>query len=211
MDKIIIHSKFQIKHLDKKYHNKIVWIPHQNYCSILTSDIKQKNNFFLFFGSINPYKGVETAIKAYKNIETFASFKIIGKISDDKYKVLLNNLSCDNKSITIEDRYIDDAELEVLVRESNTVLLPFAQITNSGSLLYALSCRTNVIMKKSTLTDELHEEYENLDKALFTFETEEELSSILKSSLIYNTSNFDDFIEKTNMNNLVDKYLKVMR
>jgi glycosyltransferase involved in cell wall biosynthesis len=210
-DKIIVHSKFQKSHLDKKYYDKIVWIPHQNYCSILTKNIKEKNNSFLFFGTVNPYKGVETAINAYNSIKTLTSFKIIGKISDEKYKILLNNLSCDNKNISIEDRYIDDEELENLVKESKAIILPFSQITNSGSLIYALSCRTNVIMKRSILTDELYKEYKDLEKVLFTFETEEELSNIIKNNLVYNTSDFDDFINKTDMNNLVEKYIEVMR
>jgi|GEM_PF-3316522 beta-1,4-mannosyltransferase len=215
VDTIIIHSKFQKNHLDKKYHDKIVWIPHQNYCSILDENIEKKNNYYLFFGGINYYKGIESAINAYNmlsdKLTSVMKFKIVGSVVENDYVHKLNELIGNNNNILLEDRFVEDDELESLVKEAKSILLPFTQITNSGSLLYALSCRTNVIMKKSILTDELHKEYENLDKVLFTFETEEELSNILKNNLIYDSSNFDDFIEKTNMSTLVSKYMEIIK
>jgi len=209
VNKIIIHSKFQKNHLDEKYHNKLAWIPHHNYCSILDDSIEHKKDYFLFFGSIDKYKGLETAIKAYKKSNTQLPFKIIGSVSNNEYKAKLIDLINSNKNIIFEDRYVEDNELELLVKNSKAVVLPFKQITNSGTLIYTLSCYTTIIMTNSILSDELLNEYEDLNNSIKTFSTENELSEIFDTIELSNETKKNNFINKTNIQNLVEKYKEV--
>jgi beta-1,4-mannosyltransferase len=210
VDKIIVHSKFQKNHLDKKYQDKIVWIPHQNYCSILNNKLKNSNSYYLFFGGIDKYKGLEIAIEAYKKSIQLLPFKIIGKVSDSEYKNKLIKLIDNNKNIFFEDRYVEDDELEILVKNAKSIILPFKQVTNSGSLIYALSCNTNVIISNSILTDELLSEYKNLDNYMQTFTTELELIEIFNQEVSFvNKFKKNDFINKTNIEKLVYKYKEI--
>lgn len=209
VDKIIIHSKFQKNHLDKKYHNKLVWIPHQNYCTILNNSLKNKEEYFLFFGGIDEYKGLETAIKSYKKSKKKVPFKIIGSVSNSKYKDKLIQLIGNEKKIIFEDRYIEDNELELMVKNAIAVVLPFKQITNSGTLIYTLSCYTTIIMTNSILSDELLNEYKGLNDSIKTFSTENELSKIFDTIELSNETKKNNFINKTNIHNLIEKYKEV--
>ena len=214
VDKIIIHSKFQKNHLDKKYHNKLVWIPHQNYCSLLDKNIENNKEYFLFFGGINRYKNIEFAIATYKKAlknKDIDNFIIAGIAPNLEYNSELIKLIDNNKKLVFKNKQLSDEELEQIVKKAKAVILPFDEITNSGSMIYALSCKTKVIMQKSQLTDEFLNNYDNLENAILTYSNEDELKNILLSIDNNNVDYkiFDDYIEKTNISNLVDKYIKV--
>jgi len=211
VDNIIIHSKFQKEHLDKKYYDKIVWIAHHNYCSILKKDIRMIEKYFLFFGGIDKYKGLEIAIEAYKNSKMIRPFKIIGSVSNPEYKIKLMKLIDNEKNIIFEDRYVEDEELEQLVKNAHSVILPFKQITNSGTLIYALSCKTNIIISKSILTDELINNYKNINETIKVFETRDELSTIFDKNKKISLNSYDDFLFKTDIKNIVQEYKDIFR
>lgn len=116
----------------------------------------------------------------------------------------------DNNGINLEDRFVANDELEMLVKEAEAVILPFAQITNSGSLLYALSCRVPVFVKKSILIDELISQHKGLENVLLPFETEAGLVSLLTGKVEIDNADFDSFIESTNMDSLVNSYMDVL-
>lgn len=213
VDLLIVHSKYQINHFSEQYQHKVTCIPHHNYCSILRKKLLKKNNYYLFFGSISPYKGLDCAIQAYNAASCFCKlppFKIIGCINDAAYKKTVTALVHDNNGINLEDRFVANDELEMLVKEAEAVILPFAQITNSGSLLYALSCRVPVFVKKSILIDELISQHKGLENVLLPFETEAGLVSLLTGKVEIDNADFDSFIESTNIDSLVNSYMDVL-
>lgn len=211
VDKLIIHSKFQQEHIPKEFHHKIIHILHQNYCSTFNKKEFKKENYFLFFGTVSPYKGLENAIIAYKNAKkensTLPFFKIIGKSNSLEYQNKIEQLIGDENSIIFENRYIEDSELEILVKKAKAVILPYEQITNSGSLIYALSCRTNVVIKKSLLTNELFDNFPELINVVKTFETSNDLITIMESKFEINQSIFSNYITRTNVENIIKIYI----
>ncbi len=212
VDKIIVHSKFQINHFSEQYHSKIIHIPHHNYCPTLHQKIHGKNDYYLFFGSVSPYKGLDLAIQAYNMASSSCCvrpFKIVGSVNDSAYKMEISNLIQNNKTIFLEDRFISNSELELLVKGSKAVILPFRQITNSGSLIYALSCRTPVFVRWSKLVDEVISAHNGIEKVLFTFKDEKELVSLITKDVEVDLSDFDAFIANTDISRLVRDYYDV--
>jgi len=213
VDQIIIHSKFQKNHIDEIYHNKIVWINHHNYCSILEYQSKQLNSEgILFFGSVSPYKGIEDAIVAYNSISSeniIKPFKIIGKSYSKEYEKEIRELIGNNKNIIFENRYVEDSELEQLVKNSKAIILPYKQITNSGSLIYSLSCNTQVIIKDSFLVDEFYSQFPKLKSVVSKYSLPQELSNLIKQLENKEDNAFIDYLTTTNIENTVKDYLKL--
>ena len=211
VDKIIIHSQFQKYNLNKRIHHKLIWIPHHNYCSILHKYIDRKKEYFLFFGGISKYKGVDMAIEAYSKSNKKLPFKVIGKCTNNDYKQVLLNKLKDKQNIVFKDRYVEDIELEKLVKSAKAVVLPFKQITNSGSLIYALSCKVPVYIKKNILSSEIKKEYKELDKILFEFENEEELTKLFDETKRVDYKDFNEYLYKVSIENIVEKYIKIYK
>jgi len=213
-DKLIIHNKNQKNHFDKKYYNKIVYIPHHNYLPILNSQVrsfKLKAKYFLFFGGISPYKGIEKLITMYNDIEINIPLKIVGRINGEGYKEKLEKLITNKEKIILEDRFLSDEELELLIKESKAIILPFSKITNSGSLILSLSCRKPVIITRNLLSQKIVEEYPNLKNVIHIYSRDDELENVLLNidKKGYFDSDFNSYLETTNVDNLVkEKYFK---
>lgn len=213
VDKLIIHSKFQKEHIESRFHHKIIWIPHHNYCSIFKQKDLYGSDYFLFFGGVSPYKGIEDAISAYKkakhNNEAIELFRIIGKTNSKEYEEKILQLIGGDLNIVFENRYVEDDELELLVKNAKAVVLPYREITNSGSLVYALSCRKQIIIKNSLLTDELFQEYPELRNTINIFSGKEQLSEMFEKNTNNDISIYNHYLEKTDVNHITLQYMKI--
>jgi glycosyltransferase involved in cell wall biosynthesis len=94
-----------------------------------------KINFF-FFGSIEPYKGLETLIEAAEILEgkgILFRLNIYGKI---KYpdSSLLNRIS-NLKNVSLYNKYIDYKDIHGVFSDNDILILPYHQVTQCGPLL----------------------------------------------------------------------------
>lgn len=103
----------------------------------------QPQGYYLFFGRIEPYKGLKHLVNIAKGmLELGLNEKIIiaGKGDDSSIKEL-----SDLPNVVMKNRFIPDDELENLVQGSIATLLPYDSATQSGVILHSYSYSKPVV------------------------------------------------------------------
>jgi beta-1,4-mannosyltransferase len=136
-----------------KTKNKCV-IPHGYYfktlnnfnpSSFLRSNIDFPNDYFLYFGLLREYKGIEKLIDLFNNLDY--NLVVVGKPeSIDYLNYLIEKASTSN--IAIIPEFLTDEELEWVINQSNGIIIPFNKILNSGSVIHSISLNKPVLVPK---------------------------------------------------------------
>lgn len=102
---------------------------------------------FGYVGLIRRYKGVEDLVAAFVGIEDpSASLRIAGKPSSDDLVAVLHEAAAGDPRVTIDPRFLDDAELVQAISTSELIVLPYRHMHNSGTALAALSADRPVLV-----------------------------------------------------------------
>ncbi|PWK65646.1 glycosyltransferase family 4 protein [Aminobacter sp. AP02] len=129
---------------------KIVTIEHPSYancypekasCSTARASLglDDEQTIFLCFGNIRRYKGIDKLLNLAPSVAGRATFVIAGRSgSYDPRGAPPENCYC-------IDGHIDDEKLSLLYSAADFAVMPFEQMTTSGSLLLALSFGVPVI------------------------------------------------------------------
>lgn len=152
----IVHSKLTIEKMKeiKLDTSNIYIIPHGNYIEYYENlvnrsearkyfKISEDAFVFLFFGRIDPYKGVDNLLDAFVKINKINgnTILLIGGVCDyEKLNDLLKNYKQKLKDrIKIDTNYIINDKIQYYYNCADVVVCPFNEITTSGSVLLALS------------------------------------------------------------------------
>ncbi|MCL2467420.1 MAG: glycosyltransferase [Micrococcales bacterium] len=111
----------------------------------------------VFFGQVRPYKGVEELLTAFAGLDRPARLRVLGKPLDERYRAHVESLVCDER-VELDLRYVPDAELWPVLHQATLVVLPFRNVTNSGSLLLALDAGVPVVVSSSPAIEEVAHE-----------------------------------------------------
>lgn len=127
--------------------DKLIVTPHGHYVDAYVgtgTDIRKRFGIppeqflFLFVGRINAYKGVERLVEAFLSLGLdSAGLLIAGKV-DDGYSLDYLNPINDGR-IKVYPHFVDDRELVDFLKAGDVMVLPYTQITTSGSAILALS------------------------------------------------------------------------
>lgn len=101
----------------------------------------------LFFGSISPYKGIETLLQAMRPVlERYPTECLIiaGRQNED-YTLNNDDPPVLNNNIIFLNRYIRNEELVDLIQGAKFIVCPYLEATQSGVLMTALALNTPVI------------------------------------------------------------------
>jgi glycosyltransferase involved in cell wall biosynthesis len=92
---------------------------------------------FLFFGKVAPYKGIEELLAAFDELPagTAARLTVAGQCDVPELRTLLAMAT--NASLRLE--HVPDREVSGILAGADVVVLPFRQVTTSGSAELALS------------------------------------------------------------------------
>ncbi|RJQ27646.1 glycosyltransferase [Candidatus Parcubacteria bacterium] len=136
---IIIHNHSQLNPFMKKYNimNNVDVVP----LGIIplnkiyrVQNVKTNTNNILFFGRIEPYKGIEYFVEAVKKIKkNNLNFKAI-IAGNGKFYFDISNLYND-PYFKIINRYITNEEMVRLIQESKFVVCPYIESTQSGVVM----------------------------------------------------------------------------
>ncbi|WP_373941210.1 glycosyltransferase [Polaribacter sejongensis] len=148
VDKIVIHTKQSKKYISEQYWGKMIYFFHP--ITDLSKEIKKNKEVkydILIWGGIRRSKGIEVFLKHlytnpnYRNIKV----KIVGKINEDKLKKEIKSFLTPN--ILLEDRFVEDDELQLLHSEAKFVLFPYTgeSVLNSGVVVKSLPLKTRII------------------------------------------------------------------
>lgn len=99
----------------------------------------------LYFGLVRPYKGVESLLTAFSSVRLAATLRVVGRPSDD-LKSVLDVAQVADPRITVNARFVSDAELVGEITSAELVVLPYTKMHNSGALLAALSLNRHVLV-----------------------------------------------------------------
>lgn len=183
VDRVVIHSKYQIEHISSNHRHKATHIPHHSYSRPKLSHATEKRSGILFFGSLQDYKGADFILDLASNIEQLGEhLSIYGKVPTryfDNFRNLPNN-PIKSGMVHIENRFVSDIEIFKKTNESKGVILPYKAITNSGTLVHALSYKSRIFMKRSKLSKEMIDLYK-LDSVILEFDNIPELISLIRS------------------------------
>ena len=126
--------------------------PHGRYPVPPCARVAQNRTELLFFGGVSPYKRVGDLVRAFADLDRpDLHLRISGATSrsqpDTDVTAALAGVQPHLKdSVTREDMFLSDTELAARVHAARLVVLPFAAVQNSGSVLYALSCNRPVLV-----------------------------------------------------------------
>jgi beta-1,4-mannosyltransferase len=155
---VFTHSNWAATQLRERYkwHGEVIVIPHGNYVGAYP---RRKNpnairnrystplnsKVFLFFGSLSPYKGIDKLIDAFKEIEDERiRLWIIGSGGQSIQRELRNRIQ-GHPRIIFDARFVPDDEVGDIIAAADVVVLPYNNISTSGSLVLAHSLGKPVV------------------------------------------------------------------
>jgi glycosyltransferase involved in cell wall biosynthesis len=118
--------------------------------------IEQNSFVFLFVGNISPYKGVEDLIPAFRALDAAdARLIVAGNTDNAATETRLRELAGDDRRIILHLGFVPDDRLQFYFNAADVVVLPFRAVTNSGSVLMALSFDRPVAVSAAPVFQEL--------------------------------------------------------
>lgn len=164
---------------------------------------KSPENDILIWGTISPYKGIDKFLEfLYQNkLEEKFKVLIVGKVSTPEYAKQLQKFV--NNKIRIENKFIEDDDLQNLIAASNIVLFTYSKssILSSGVLMDSLGYGANVIGPKVGAFNDLAKEgivncYDDYNDMM------EKIDAELNSPIDSAKNTFDNFL----LENTWEKY-----
>lgn len=134
-------------------------IPHGHYEDVFASLPKSESTSgnFIYFGRIEPYKGVDLLLEAFAGTQVDARLQIVGR-GDDDLIAELQSLANKDSRISTHFRFVSDEELVRRVTSAEAVILPYREVHNSGVALVALSLHRPIVVRRSAATEALQRE-----------------------------------------------------
>lgn len=97
---------------------------------------------FLFFGRVHEYKGVDDLLKAFAALpgDVGAHLTVAGQCDDPKLRSRLRSLALQvDARVILRLERVPEAEVPHLLAAADVAVLPFRQVSTSGSVMLALS------------------------------------------------------------------------
>lgn len=111
------------------------------------------------FGNIRPYKGVEQLLDAVAELDSpGVSLRLYGACADAELERRIRDAVRDDPRIEWDGRFVSDAELQEGLAAAQLVVLPFTDVSNSSSVLHALSAGRPVLTPRRPATLEVADE-----------------------------------------------------
>lgn len=188
-DYIIVHSRRFVETAEKKYRKKgrVRYLPHGPFNSYNEEETVKipydgKTYNFLFFGTINEYKGIAVLGEAYKKLSEKRkeiSLTVAGSGDFSKYKKLFDGL----KNVRIYNRWIENNEVKGFFTGENVILvLPYLDSTQSGVIPIAYENGVPVIASRTGGLQEQVEE--NVTGIMFEAGNVDELADAMERMIM---------------------------
>jgi beta-1,4-mannosyltransferase len=138
-----------------------VLIPHGHYRDRFAAYDRPEpvSGRLVHFGLLRPYKGVDALLRAVEAIDDpRISLRVVGKVMDPALGDELRDAAASDPRITVRDGFVPDEVLADEIGRAELVVLPFRSVTNSGSLILALSLDRPVLVSRSAASEEMARE-----------------------------------------------------
>lgn len=153
-DSVIVHCDAASQLLKEKFGRtqKVYLVPHPHFIGHYPNDIAQTDArialgiepdslMFVFIGGIRPNKGLENLIAAFKQLTGEDMRLVIAGKSwpPEEYIQMLEASTKQDSRIVFHKRFIPDEDLQIYFNAADVVVLPFARILTSSSVILAMS------------------------------------------------------------------------
>ncbi|RED54836.1 glycosyltransferase [Cohnella lupini] len=115
--------------------------------------IGEDADVFLFLGAIKAYKGVEDLIESFNEIKTKRSYLIVAGKADGEMEAYLRKVE-DTSNIVLDLRFVPNEEVADLIGAVDVMVMPYKEITTSGSAILGLSFKKLIVMPDNDFIDE---------------------------------------------------------
>ncbi|MEI9894341.1 MAG: glycosyltransferase family 4 protein [Chthoniobacter sp.] len=144
-------------------------IPHGHYQDVLVDRrTREKARIFLkvsekglacvYFGAIRQYKNVEGLLDAFEKMPDKGCWLIVaGKPDTEERRRQLVERAQALPSLVLKLGRLPEEDLQAVVEAADLVVLPYSEVLNSGSILYALSNARPVLVPDTRMFRELAE------------------------------------------------------
>ncbi len=115
----------------------------------------------VFFGQIRPYKGIDKLTEmVIKTKQTDIRLMILGQSKSIDLQNKLTAIAATEPKIStnIQTKQIDQVEIEAAIDRCHGVILPYKDILNSGSALFALSRNRPILVPRTGSLPELQQD-----------------------------------------------------
>lgn len=134
-------NEFKKQHINKSIVTKSISLQPYSYYKSIQTLITSKEHYILFFGRLSYYKGIDILIEAIPHVlSKFPnfSFYIIGKKTAD-FEINIEILTKYKKSIQIIKQYIPSDQLVQYIKDSDFIVCPYRDASQSGVLMTAVA------------------------------------------------------------------------
>lgn len=160
-------------------------------------ELEGVDNYILFFGSLQLYKGVLTLVESFKALKHDDSLKLVIAGRGD---VVVE----DHKDIIRIDRFIDDEEVASLFGNSRFVVYPYLSATLSGVLSIAYFFNRRVLLSDIPFFKENASDNCTFFKCGDVADLTDKLQYLIADETVVDSTAYDCLYSKKN---LADKYI----
>lgn len=113
--------------------------------AICPTEIKDLSDYFMFFGRIDKYKGIDVLLHSFTKWKGNRKLVIAGggKLQPEEIK-----MANEDHRVILINRFIKDEEMPYLFNNARAIVLPYKDATQSGILPIAYMCGKPVICSK---------------------------------------------------------------
>jgi beta-1,4-mannosyltransferase len=136
----------------------IVMAPIGHYRDWLAGTVRAESRpgRLVHFGLLRRYKGIDALLAAFSGVtDDRMTLHIVGHPQDGETAAAIERACRADARISAITAYVPDDQLVREVTESEVVVLPFDRVTNSSSLILALSLDRPVLVPSTPITEEL--------------------------------------------------------
>jgi glycosyltransferase involved in cell wall biosynthesis len=146
-------------------------IPHGHYRPMLPNlrdrnairsdlNVAAGNRLIVSFGMIRPYKRTDALMAAFSQLPASdLRLLVTGQVEDAGLARQLSQLAARDPRIAFRPGFLSEEQLAETVTAADLVVLPFQNVLNSGSVLYALSLGRRVLTSRRGSMPELAAEF----------------------------------------------------
>ncbi len=207
---IIVHHQNAKADVIKQYQTnseKISVIPHGHYRTTYGPPIDKiaarqqlglplNRKLYLTFGMLRPYKGIETLLATWQQGKFYdqqGTLLIAGMSKNKPYLRAISDQASQVDQTILHSKYIEDADIPIYFSAADIVVLPFKQVSTSGSLLLAMSYGKPVIAPR---IGGLSETLDEAGELLYNPSIEQGLLHAMKDSLVADLSGLRQRVEQ---------------
>lgn len=114
------------------------------------------DRILLMAGNIRRYKQIDRLIEVFKKVpDVQTRLLIVGAAGDASYIACLKEAAAGDPRIELRFGQVPDSDYEAYLIASDLFVVPFADVTHSGSIIHALSAGLPVLTRSLPFTEDL--------------------------------------------------------